>query len=94
FIQGTEKTLWIFSHLPHKKVPMIVLRDSKEEHATFWKTPKANLLKGTVDSVYTVLFFFFILVSHEKGLVVQSCPSLHNTMDCSPPGSSVPGISQ
>ena len=47
-----------------------------------------------MDSVYTVLFFFFILVSHETVLVVQSCPSLRNTMDYSPPGSSVPGISQ
>ena len=45
--------------------------------------------------MYAVLFFFFfILVSHEKVLVVQSCPSLRNTMDYSPPGSSVPGISQ
>ena len=27
-------------------------------------------------------------------LVAQSCPTLCNPMDCSPPGSSVPGISQ
>ena len=29
-----------------------------------------------------------------KELVAQSCPTLHNCMDCSPPGSSVHGISQ
>ena len=27
-------------------------------------------------------------------LVVQSCPTLYDTMDCSPPGSSVHGILQ
>ena len=27
-------------------------------------------------------------------LVTQSCPTLCDTMDCSPPGSSVPGILQ
>ena len=27
-------------------------------------------------------------------LVVQSCPTLYDTMDCSPPGSSVRGIHQ
>ena len=26
--------------------------------------------------------------------LLQSCPTLHDPMDCSPPGSSVPGISQ
>ena len=29
-----------------------------------------------------------------KVLVTQSCPTLCNPMDCSPPGSSVRGISQ
>ena len=49
---------------------MIVLGDSKEEQAAFWKTLKANLFKGT--DVFTVLFFFsFILVSRENLLVAQ-----------------------
>ena len=34
------------------------------------------------------------VVMKVKALVTQSCPTLCNPMDCSPPGSSVHGISQ
>ena len=33
-------------------------------------------------------------VIHSGGLVTKSCLTLSNPMDCSPPGSSVHGISQ
>ena len=35
-----------------------------------------------------------LLISHVLCLVAQSCPTLWDPMDCSPPGSSVHGISQ
>ena len=44
-----------------------------------------------------VLFFFFFIVSHKSHVcaeLLQSCPTLCNHMDDSPPGSSVHGILQ
>ena len=43
---------------------MIVLRDSKEEQAAFWKTLKANLFKGTDAS-----FQNFPITSKALGLI-------------------------
>ena len=34
------------------------------------------------------------LLKHESVLVIQSCPTLCDPMDCNPPGSSVHGILQ
>ena len=43
-----------------------------------------------------VVFFFFFLpffvALGQSGLVTQSCPTICNPLDCSPPGSSVFGI--
>ena len=36
----------------------------------------------------------YIYIEREKVLVPQSCPTLGNPVDCSPPGSSVHGILQ
>ena len=44
--------------------------------------------------VRTVHFQLFIFGKYESMLVAQPCPALGNLMDCSPPGSSVHGISQ
>ena len=42
-------------------------------------------------SLYTSLFIFFNVYTRAK--LLQSCPTLCNTVDCSPPGSSVCGYS-
>ena len=45
----------------------------------------------------TVIFFFFLRLVHWKKMKVkaaQSCLTLSNPMDCSPPGSSVHGVLQ
>ena len=39
-------------------------------------------------------FVFYICDSNSSSVVAQSCPTLCNLMDCSPPGSSVHGILQ
>ena len=44
---------------------------------------------------YLVLFFFFFLINHGAAVKsLQSCPTLCDPIDDSPPGSSVPGILQ
>ena len=43
------------------------------------------------------VLFFFLTVQHTAAAAaksLQSCPTLYNTTDGSPPGSSVPGILQ
>ena len=40
----------------------------------------------------SLAFFFFVLKEHHA--CVQSCPTLCESMDCSPPGSTVHGIFQ
>ena len=50
-------------------------------------------------SICLGIFFIFakciiLEIRADLILVIQSCPALYNSMDCSPPGSSVHGISQ
>ena len=39
-------------------------------------------------------YFCFLQKDESKSLVAQSCPTLHDPMDCSLPGSSIHGIFQ
>ena len=44
--------------------------------------------------MYSYLLIIFNILEKVKVLVTQSCPALYNPMDCSQPGSSVPGLLQ
>ena len=51
-------------------------------------------LKAVLDLRLRLYPFFCISLMKVKALVAQSCPTLCNPVDCSPPGSSLHGILQ
>ena len=55
---------------------------------------QGNLLYPGTESESPALQVDSLLLSHQESEVVQSCPTLCDPMDCSPPGSSVHGILQ
>ena len=65
---------------------------SKNWHSPFWTT-QALSWKNMI-LVILVLISSFVPVVVVYGLVAKSCPTLCDPMDCSPPASSVHGISQ
>ena len=52
-------------------------------------------LRGSLAPSFGIMEFWVTLLRHSyRVLVAQSCPTLCNPMDCSPPGSSIHGILQ
>ena len=64
---------------PHRQQPTRLLRP--------WDSPGKNTGVGCH-------FLRQCMKVKSESEVVQSCPTLRNPMDCSPPGSSIPGILQ
>ena len=61
----------------------------KTQMATYCKTPLCDLgrIDKSIETEHRLVVAVYVLVT-------QSCPTLCNPMDCSPPGSSVHGILQ
>ena len=67
-----------------------------------WPRPLLRFRKGQEVSLHTQTFLLNLTKQHRFTLffleseseVAQSCPTLSDLMDCSPPGSSVHGIFQ
>ena len=67
------------SSRPHRQQPTRLHRP--------WGSPGKNTGVGCH-------FLLQCMKVKSEGEVTQLCPTLHNPMDCSPPGSAVPGILQ
>ena len=57
-----------------------------------WMSYLFNIIKGKMDTLSSCKTFPIFHVSYGLCSVTQSCPTLCDPMDCSPPGSSVHGI--
>ena len=57
-----------------------------------WMSYLFNIIKGKMDTQSSCKTFPIFHVSYGLCSVTQSCPTLCDPMDCSPPGSSVHGI--
>ena len=85
FIQEKNESIYAHKEL-YEKVHRV-----KENRA--WLDQKEEKFKGAYGNLGGGVNVFIILIV-VKVLVAQSCPTLCDPMDCSPPGSSVHGISQ
>ena len=56
------------------------------------QSPKSAAFAPVVS--FKPFYFFFPLNSHAAAKSLQSCPTLYDPIDSSPPGSPVPGILQ
>ena len=57
-------------------------------------SPGLPLIKGTGHFAFSFIILMPSIVSAAAAKSLQSCPTLSDPMDCSPPGSSVHGIFQ
>ena len=70
---------WVESVRPHRQQPTRLPRP--------WDSPGKNTGVGCH-------FLLQCMIVKSESEVAQSCPTLHDPMDCSPPGSSVHGVFQ
>ena len=88
-----EKTVWKKSHHSHDHFPGI---PCPTNHPTTSFDKMENGRESGCFKVFSQMLSYLILPSNPARyvcvLVAQSCPTLWDSMDCSPPGSSVYGI--
>ena len=91
--------IWTILHMKKSKKCSPCLSSSIPDTVIYWKGAPmfVQLARGQSEDLQLLYLCVCVCVCvcvHAQALSLQSCPTVFDSLDCSPPGSSVHGISQ
>ena len=90
FFHRTKYLPWMGKHITLKWLVLSIMQQNKTKVAKWNKTTSKNFFR--VKSFFHKYVIVYAMLCYAKSL--QSCPTLCDPIDGSPPGSPVPGIPQ